>query len=285
MPVQKKSKWRLAGEYGAVVLGSILFAFSIQLFFAPNQIAPGGFSGFATILNYLFSFPIGITMIVLNLPLFLFAYRDVGKSVFWKAIIATILFSVVLDLFDFLPAVSHDKLLVSLVGGAVNGAGYGLIFSAGGSSGGSDLLARILQKRVPHVSLGKLLMTIDGVVIATSAIAYRNIESALYAVIAVYVSSQIVDAILLGADFAKTIYIITDKPRELSGAIIERLKRGVTEIAGEGAYTRNKKTVLLTVIRPKQITVLKEIIKEHDKQAFVIVTSANEVLGAGFKHH
>ena len=271
-------------EYLMIICGSVIFAVALDVFLKHSHIVPGGFTGITTVLNYLFGLPIGATMLVLNIPLFIYSFKGIGKEFVFKTIISTVAMSAAIDLLAFLPSITDDRLLSSIYGGVLSGLGFSMIFWGGATSGGSDLLAKIITK-YNKMSMGKMILIIDGIVITFSAIVYNDINSALYSIISLYISTHLIDVILTGFDFARATYIITSKPHEMSQMIMNELKRGVTLVKSTGMYTKNDRDMLLVVVKPKETPRLKEIIKAVDEDSFAIMTQATEVFGMGFKRY
>ncbi len=270
-------------SYGMIILGSIITAISINMLLVPNKIAPGGVSGIATVVYYLFEFPVGTTMLVLNIPLFIFGVRYLGGTFGIKTLFSTIILSVIIDLTTFLPVITKDPLLASLYGGAIMGVGLGLVFRAGATTGGTDLAAKIWHRFMPYFTLGQLILVLDFAVIIFAAVIFKDYDLALYAVVTLVVASKIIDGILEGVDFSKGVFIVSTKSEQISEKIMKDLDRGVTGLNGWGMYTGQEKTVLLCVLVRREIPRVKSIVKEIDKDAFVILTDVREVLGEGFK--
>ena len=272
-------------DYIIIALGASLYAASVAVFTSKNNIAPGGLTGVAIMLNYLFSLPIGAMIFVMNIPLFLWAFFESGKGFLVKTMIGTALVSVFIDIFQvILPFYSGNIMLAAIFGGALSGFGLGLIFARGGSTGGTDIIAVSLNKRFPHISTGRLMLISDAVVLTAAAIVYGNIESALYAGITIFVSVRVIDAVTYGTSRGngKLIFIISDSYETISREIIQKLGRGVTILNGSGAYTGNSKRVLMCAARPNQVVKITKGVKIIDKNAFIVVTTANSILGEGF---
>ena len=272
-------------DYVLIVIGCALYALSVRVFTAPNNIAPGGLTGIATMLNSLFSLPIGMMVIVMNIPLFIWGTIENGTRFLLKSSVATILSSVLIDVFEWIPyTYSGETILAALFGGVLSGVGLALIFYRGGSTGGTDIIGKCIHKRKPHISMGSIILATDIVVIVMAGIVYRSIESALYAVIAIFVSTKIIDNFVYGfsRDNGKLMIIITAMPDEISKAILERSQRGVTIVDGQGAYSRQKRGVLLCAARPSEVFKIKSMINMADPNAFVIITTATTISGEGF---
>jgi len=270
-------------DYLIFLAGGIIYSLSLNTFLAPNLIAPGGASGLATIINYIFGLPIGIMYFVINIPLFLWGRKILGREFLIKTLVVTIALSVMTDILSFLPVYENDRLLASIFGGALNGFALGIVFARGATSGGSDLLARIIRVKKPHLTMGELVLYIDAFVIILSAIVFKNIESGFYAFITIYISTHVIDSILIGLDVAKIIYIISDKNEQIAKRIIEEIGRGATLLSGKGFFTGLERPVLFIAVKKYQIYSVKRIVRETDGNAFMIFTDATEVLGEGFK--
>lgn len=280
----------LLKDFMFFMIGGILYAVSVKMFTAPNQIAPGGVTGLSTVANYLVGVPIGTFSFLLNIPIFIWGIVVLGYRMVTKTIAATFLMSASIDVFGlFVPGVfapyTGNPLLAAICGGLLEGAGLSLVFLRGGTTGGSDMVARLLGIKVPHISMGKLIFSIDCVVILISAFAYRSLESALYAGITIFIASRVIDAILYGTDAGtgKFILIISEKSEQIAHNILEDIGRGVTRLKAQGGYSGRESDVLFCAVRRYEVVKVKEIIHGHDPDAFVIVGEAGEIRGEGFK--
>lgn len=278
-----KKYWSTVRTIILVLVGSSCYALALNLFLVRNNIAAGGFSGIATVIHYLTGLPVGAMVLFMNIPLFFLSWKSVGHRFFAICVASTVIMSVAIDMFASLPLFTTDRLMASVYGGVLSGFSVGLLYHAGGASGGSDLLARLINRIMPHVSIGRLLIIIDGIVIIFAAIIYKNAESALYAAITIYIAARITDASISGLDYAKVCFIITTKSQEISDNLLKSSTRGITRIAGTGLYTGQGRDVLMTVVKKNQIIGIKSAVKIIDPEAFVIVSDATEVLGKGFK--
>ncbi len=277
---------RAIWEYLVILAGTAVYAGAVTVFIRPATppIPLGGAAGVALLLNSVFNLPTGLMIMALNLPLFLISFRSLGRKFLVRTVTAVVLSSLLIDLIDpFIPKYTGDPLLSSLYGGLFMGLGLGLVFSRGATTGGSDILSKLINARRPHLSLGNLNFGINVVIIAISAIVYHNAESALYAMVLQFVSSAAINAVLGGMDNATAAFIVTQHPQELSSALLTRLGRGVTSIPGTGMYTGDPKCTLLCAVRAHEITALKKLVREVDPNAFLIATGAKEVVGKGFK--
>lgn len=286
-------------DYAWIVLGSLLTGASINVFLVPYKIAPGGVSGVATVIYYLSGekFPVGVTMLALNVPLFIMGLRYIGRKFIFRTLFSTVLLSVFIDIFEpytryfvehFLVILEQspsvpDVLLYSIFGGFLMGLGLGIVFKHGATTGGTDLAARIINHFIPNLTMGQLILLVDTSVIIFAAVSFGSFLLGMYAIVSLYISIKVIDAILEGVNFAKAVLIISDKPDEISKRILCELDRGVTALNGKGMYTGNDKQVLLCVLHRGQLQMLKEIVWDIDKKAFIILTDIREVLGEGFK--
>lgn len=267
-------------------VGSCIYAVSVNMFTAPNKIAPGGVTGISIMLNYLFHFPIGMLSLLLNIPIFIWAIMEIGYKLVGKTMIATVFVSVAIDLVGkIVPAYTGNQMLAALFGGMLEGVGLSLVFMRGGTTGGSDLVARLLGRRIPHFSMGKLMLGVDLTIVLVSAFVYDSIESALYAVIAIFVSTKLIDSILYGTDTGtgKLLFIMSVKNDEIAQDILTDMDRGVTVLKSRGAYSGREGEVLLCAVRRYEVVKVKEIVRSHDKDAFMIIGDAGEISGEGFR--
>ncbi|MGN0453540.1 MAG: YitT family protein [Ruminococcus sp.] len=273
-------------DYSIILLGSVIYAVSVVVFTAPNNIAPGGLTGIGTVLNYLFSIPIGVTIIILNIPLFIWGAVENGVSFLAKTITATLFSSVLIDILGvFTPVYTGDTMLAAVFGGILNGTGLGLIFYRGGSTGGTDIISLNIHKHLPFISTGTVILAADAVIIALAAFAYGTLESILYAVIAIFISVKVIDALIYGfaGNNGKTMFIVTAKYEEITKALFKSVDRGVTLLDAEGGYSKEKKKVIMCALRPQQVYKVNNIVKKIDDNAFTVVTTAGTISGKGFK--
>lgn len=267
------------------VMGSVLYALSVNIFTAPNQIAPGGVTGVATLLNFLWGTPIGTMILLVNLPLLIAAWFRLGKAFTVRTLIVTVLSSVVIDATaPFLPVFRGDKMLIALFGGVLAGAGLGLIYMRGATTGGTEVVARLLERKFRHIPIGRLILLVDALVVAASALVYRNVETALYAMVLIFVSTSLMDALVYGGDKGKMLLVMSKREREIADAVLERMERGVTMLNATGAYTGGDRRVLLCAVRRSEMYELRSLVTDIDPGAFMIVVSTDEVLGEGFKN-
>lgn len=270
-----------------ITLGAAAYALGFVWCYAPNGIAFGGVTGVAQILNFLFPvLPVGVTVIVLNIPLFLLGWKLIGGRLLVSSLYAMFISSVFIDLLNAVYSWQPmDPMLATIFGGLLMGLSLGLVFQQGATTGGTDLLARLLKLKLAWLPMGKLLMGIDLAVILSVAAAFGTLKAALYGLVALYITSIVMDGVLYGMDTAKVAYIISDKNKEISEAIFKGLDRGVTILHGQGAYTGKEKDVLMCAFKQREITAIKAAVKEVDPEAFLIVCDAHDVLGEGFKEY
>ena len=266
--------------YLQILTGCVLGAAAYPAFLVPNNIAPGGLTGVATILNYLFHWPVGTVSLLMNIPLFIIGYRSMGKVFAFRSLIATILFSVLIDVLPIRP-VSTDPLLGTLFGGVVLGVGLGLILRGGATTGGTDMIARMVHRRLPFISVGMFLFVLDCLVVLGAAVAIGT-EQALYAFINIYVCSRVIDAVMMGFGGNKACFIMTSRWEKITGRLMDEVGRGVTHLEARGAYTGRQQPVVLCVAVRQEIMAVKRIVQEEDEKAFMFITEAHEALGEGF---
>lgn len=274
-----------ATDYFIITCGAILYAMSVVVFTSPNNIAPGGMTGISTMLNYLFNLPIGVMIFVLNIPLFIWGAIENGLSFLAKAVIGTALVSISIDvLTPILPVYSGDTLLAAGFGGVLNGIGLGFIFYRGGSTGGTDIIALNIHKRFPFISTGTIILIADITVLIMVFFVYNSIESVLYALVAIFVSIKVIDAISYGTSRGngKLMFVITNHYDEVCNGIMKDIRRGATLLEGQGAYSGENKQVIMCAVRPQEVYKITTSVKNIDPKAFIIVTTAGIIKGQGF---
>ena len=273
-------------DYIIIAIGAFIFSFGIAMFTSPNNIAPGGVSGIGTMLNHLFNIPIGSVIIAVNIPLFIFSFKKFGRSFFKKSLFATFLTSSLIDILPFIleKHYVYSPLLASIFGGVSIGVGVGIIFLRGGTTGGADILAKLIRLKYPHFSLGTLVFIIDAIIVISTLFVYGSIEALLYSTVSFFVTSRAVDAIIFGAARSKMLLIITTQPQQIAKRIMNDIQHGVTLIPASGGYTNEEKTILLSVVRPNEVAEINKIVKEIDRSAFTVITESNEVFGYGFQN-
>ena len=284
MPHRKTARdW--AVMYVKILIGSALYAAGFQFFLYPNAIVTGGVTGIAMIVNYLSGFPVGVMTLVINVPLFIFSWKKFGLSFILASLAGTVFSSVMVDLFALIPLeVTHEPLLGAIYGGIIKGFGLGIVYHTGATTGGVDIVAKFLRRKYQHINFSTFILALDAAVIAAFAIAFQRYDSAMYAIICMFIAAKVIDLVLYGAVNSKVCYIITDKSDEIKDGIVNGLHRGVTFLRGEGAWSGQEKHVILCVIKQSQIVELKHLIDAVDDKAFVIVSDSREVFGNGFAY-
>ena len=270
-------------EMLGTIIGSFFMAIGVSLFLLPNQLSSGGISGIATIAYYLFSLPMGITIIIINIPLFVFAIFKVGKSFFIKSVIGTIFLSFFIDYLDKFQALTNDNLLASIYGGIILGIGTAIILKSHSSTGGSDLVSYIINKQNPTIQTSKILVIIDATIIFLNMIFLKEIEIGLYSAISIFIMGKMLDILFEGIYFTKLAIIISDKSQEIAKRIEKNIKRGSTGLYGKGMYTGEEKLILMCAVSRNNLEKLKLEAKSVDPDSFIIITNSREVVGLGFK--
>lgn len=267
------------------LVGSVLYAAGIVCFVNPANMAPGGMSGVAILLNYLWGLPIGTMTIVLNIPLLILSYIFLGKSLTWKTVKSLVISSLMVDLVmaRYAPVYAGDRMIGGVFGGVLMGAGLAIIFLRGSTTGGTDIISFLVKKWYPHVPIGRMIMVVDCIIIGVSVLVFGNLESALYGLISLYCCSMVIDGIIYGLDKGSMVMVVSEKNDEIAAQIMDELERGVTLLKGQGAYTGTDRDVLMCAVRKQQFARVRAIIYEKDPNAFVIVSETSEVLGEGFK--
>ena len=282
--MSKRSAKDIVREWMLIVLGAACYAVGYCFFFYPNSVVPGGVTGISTIINFLTGAPVGVLSIVLNIPLFAFAWKHFGLRFMLMSGAGMALTYVFIDSFNLLEfAATGDPLLACTIGAALNGTGLGLVYRSGATTGGTDIIAKVLRQKYPYINFGTFIMALNIVIISVYALIFRRLDAAFYAVIAMFVVSRAIDTVLYGLDTSKVCYLISaDKSEEIDQAITSTMHRGVTKMHGQGGYTGVERVVLMCVIKKRQITDLRKIVKAIDPKAFFIVTDAKDVFGNGF---
>ena len=278
MGVRGKSPFR---DYILILIGASIMGFAIKNIYDPIGLVTGGASGVAIILKKQFGVPLWLTNTAINIPLFAAAAKLKGWSFIKRTLLATVTLSVSLYVIPEMPFLMDDLFLTALFGGLITGAGAGIVFACQATTGGTDMLAAIIRRWLPHYTLAQILQVLDAAIVLIGAGIF-GVTYALYALIAIYAVSKVSDGIIEGMKYSKVAYIISDKSKEIAAAILKELERGVTALDARGMYSGNRKDVLFCVVSRKEIAQLKELVVGHDAQAFVIVSDAREVLGEGF---
>lgn len=285
MKKQTKLYWGM--RFLGITLGCVVYAIGIALFFDASGLVTGGLTGIAIMVGRFFEIDTGILVLLLNIPLLVVGFFMFGRGFLFSTVYATVFSSVLISVFSgvlsaYLP-LTTDLLMAALLGGAFSSIGLAIIFRCGGTTGGTDIVAKLLRLRFRHLSTGKLFMTMDVGIVAFSALIFRHIEPALYSGIAIVIGNVLFDKVLYGLDEAKLLYVISQKPEAIRERILKELEVGVTLLNGKGGFTGENKEVLLVVAKKHLYPKIKDIVREEDEFAFLIVTSASEVFGEGFK--
>lgn len=271
-------------EISGTILGAFIIAIAVSLFLLPNKLSSGGVAGIATITYYLLNMSMGISMLLINIPLFLMSIWKVGKTFFVKSVIGTISLSIFTDILDKLTPLTHDKFLACIYGGILMGVGTAILLKVNSSTGGSDLASYIAKAYKPTVKVGEIIAILDIIIVVLNMIFLKEIEIGLYSAIAIYIMGKIIDILFEGIYFTKLIYIVSEKSEEIAKEIGKNIGRGTTGIYGKGMYTNKDKLILMCAVTRKDIAKTIQIIRKLDKKSFVIITNSREVLGLGFKN-
>lgn len=271
---------------GRLIIGSALFALGFDLFLEPNGLNAGGLSGLAMVLVHLLGFgSVGAVTAIVNLPLFLFGGKKIGKRFFFGSLIGMASLSVSIDLLSNLPIPETEPLIAALYGGALCGIGLGIVFMTGASTGGSDIVVRLLKMRYQHVPIGMISMCFDLVVAVLTGLVFQDVSRTLYSGVAIFITGKVIDAVVYRFDYSKVAMIISKEYEAIARAVGQKLDRGATFLHGQGVYSGNETKVVLTAVKRQQIAELKALVVEIDPNAFIIVQEAHQVLGDGFARY
>lgn len=271
------------GNYLLLIFGSLIYGLSVGMFLEPKSIAPGGVTGVSIMINSVIDISVGTLVLVINIPLLIIAFFKLGREFFIKTLVTILMVSFFIDFFSRFGPASDEYILCALAGGALLAIGIGLIFHGGGTTGGSDIIVKMLRRKYPHIKTGTLFIIIDGIIASASGIVFGEIEIALYALIALLVCSSVLDFVLYGADEAKLVFIFSDKNIEIMDKIITTLDAGASFISGQGGYTKKDRKVIICALKKQRLPKLNDIVKETDDKAFMVISSASEIFGVGFK--
>lgn len=263
------------------VAGSAIFSLCVNMFSVPNEILQGGLTGVAMVINRFFPFlPVGSAVLILNIPLFILAKIFLSKGFLMKTVAVTVLFSVMLDVgAAFVTPYTEDRILACVFCGVLSGLGLGLIFLSGATTGGIDIIAMIVRKYFPNISMGRVMLFIDFAVVALSFFAYGEIENVMYALIVVFLTSKCIDTVLSGRDYRKLVLVITQDPDDISEKISRETGRGITFVDAVGAYSKKGKKLILCACSVAQSRAIAKIVKNYDKNAFTVIMSVSEIIG------
>jgi len=278
--------WKAYGWIPVTLVGSFLFAVGFDLFLAPNDLNPGGISGLAMVIVELLHFgSVGTLSILINLPLFILGGLKIGRKFFTGSLLGMLFSSVLIDALAALPFPATEPLIGALYGGLVCGLGLGMVFMAGTSTGGSDILVRLLKLRYRHVPIGQISMSFDAVVVVLTGLVFRDVTKALYTGVAVFVCGKVIDAVVYRFDYSAVALIVSSQYEEIARQIGVKLDRGATYLQGEGSYSGNATKVVLAAVKKRQVAELKQLVVEIDPNAFIVVQEAHQVLGEGFSRY
>ena len=278
--------WRELKFVGTILLGCTVFSLGFDLFLDPNNINVGGITGIAMILRELLGFgSIGAYFAAINIPLFLLGYKELGRRFFIGSMLGMLFSTVLLDLLTIIPVPKIDLMLAALYGGGLTGLGLGLVFMAGASTGGSDIMAKLLRKRFRRLKLSRLMLILDIITVTLTGVVFNDITRTLYSALPLYVSALVMDSVIYGLDYSSMALIISDKYSEIVTEIARKLERGTTLLDAHGGYHGDSRQVVMCAIRRRQITELKDLVSRIDPNAFMILQDAHQVLGEGFMRY
>ena len=281
-----KQFWEKTSWIFYTVVGSALFALGFSLFLEPNDINTGGISGLAQALGHVLGVEnVGVLSVLLNLPLFLVGGLRVGKRFFAGSLLGTLVSGFLIDAFSLISIGPQDTLVSGIYGGVLCGLGIGVVFAAGTSTGGSDILVRLLKLRYRNVPIGMISTAFDACVVILTGVVFHDISRTLFSGIVVFITGRIMDVVVYRFDYSKVAIIVSDQAEAIARDICSKLDRGATFLYGQGYYSRQEKKVVLTVVKKRQLAELKELVMELDQDAFVIVQEAHQVLGDGFSRY
>ena len=281
-----KKIWKKADWIVLTALGSAVFALGFSLFLEPNNINAGGISGLAEAVAHIFGLEnVGVLSVILNLPLFFVGGLRVGKRFFVGSLLGTFVSGLLIDAFALISIGPQDTLVSGIYGGVLCGLGIGIVFAAGTSTGGSDILVRLLKLRYRNVPIGIISSAFDACVVILTGIVFRDLSRALFSGIVVFIMGRVMDVVVYRFDYSKVALIVSDQAEGIARDICDKLDRGATFLHGQGYYSRQEKNVVLTVVKKRQLAELKELVMERDEKAFVIVQEAHQVLGDGFSRY
>lgn len=271
-------------EILSIIIGSMVMAFGVQMFLLPTKLSSGGFSGIATIVYYFFKTPMGVTNLILNIPLFLIAFFKIGKKFFVKSILGTLSLSFFFDFFDKFNQLTDDRFLACIFGGIIVGMGTAIILKANSSTGGSDLIGNLVTEFNNNLRASNVIVIFDSFVVLLNMIVFKEIEIGLYSAITIYLMGVVIDILFEGIYFTKLIFIISNKNDEIALNIGTKIKRGSTGLYGKGMYESKDKLILMCAVTRQDVPRVKRVAQQIDKNAFIIITNSREVFGIGFKN-
>lgn len=271
-------------KYMMITIGTLFYSTGISLLLDPNNLAPGGVSGISIILNRLTQITTGTWILLINIPLLVIGWWRFGSRMMIGTVYATVLSSVFTNILTVIGAVSNDLLVSALLGSICVGGGIGIVFRAGATTGGMDIVVKLLRQKYPYLKAGTIFLLLDMVVVAASGLLFRNLTIAAYAGVVVMMNSRIMDIILYGQDEARLIYIISERPEDIAKRLMLETEIGITYLQGMGAYTLSEKKIIFCATRKQKSVRVVDVVKEEDPTAFLIISSASEVFGQGYKN-
>lgn len=271
-------------EIGWIIIGTILYAFGISVFLDPNEIAPGGFIGISVILSHTIGLYTGTWYLLLNIPVILLGRRAFGNKFIVKTAFVIILNSMLTNMFGKIDAITDDLFLASVAGSLLIGTGLGFILKTGATTGGVDIIIRFIRIKHPELKISTLFVIIDTIIVTVSGIVFKDFNIAVFAFITAVLNGRVMDYILYGSDEARLVYIISDVPEKVLKRVLSEMEAGATLLSGQGAYSNKNKKIIMCVVKKRKSILLQTIVKEEDKNAFIIITSANEIYGEGYKN-
>lgn len=283
MLIKENKTQKFIIESVETIAGAFIMAIATSLFLLPNQLSSGGIAGIATIFYYLLKIPMGTTILIFNIPLFIFSVYKLGKGFFIKTIIGTTTFSIFIDLLDKLNPLTQDRFLACIYGGIIIGLGTAILLKANSSTGGSDLVSILVKEYNSDIRMSNVIIIIDTIIVVLNVLFFKEIEIGLYSAIAIYLMGKIIDIIFEGIYFTKLLVIISDKNEEIAEQIGDRVRKGTTGLFGKGMYTNKEKLILICAASRGDVSKVKQISKKIDPKSFIIIANAREVVGLGFK--
>ena len=270
-------------DYGVILIGLIMIGFAVSTLIVPNKIIQGGVSGLSAIIYYVTGIPVSVLNLVINIILIVIGLKILGRKFIIDTVICVVILSGFIEIFSWFPPITNDRFIASVFGAAIYGMGIGLTLLKGASSGGTDIVGRICQYFLPHISIGRLLLFVDGTIILLGYIVFRNVDLVLYGVLAVFISTFSIDYLIKNMNISRIAYVITDKGDEITQRLISTSGRGVTKINVVGAYTNEEKTMLMCAIKEKEMPEFQKKIEEIDETAFTIFSESQQIVGNGFR--
>lgn len=280
-----KTFFNIGRRYIMILAGSVAYAAGIGLFLNPNSLAPGGVTGISIILNRFTPFAVGTLSLFINIPIMCIGLWKLGKRMMLSTVLVVVVSSLFMNIFQTFGAVTSDRVLAAAAGGVCVATGIGLVFKSGGTTGGMDVLIRCIRKKYPYIKTNTLFLASDLTVIVISAIVFKNFEVGLYAGISAVICSRVLDMVLYGRDEAKLLFVISDKEEEITRRILDEIDIGVTRISGTGAYTGKSRQIIMCVMKKQRMPKVSRLVAEIDDRAFMIVSSASEIYGEGYKSY